>query len=297
MTHHLDDSAFITAFSKDAQPVLTVEDGAIVRIRTIDCYSNNLRADNDPRGAAPGPVNSCNPATGPIFVTGAEQGDTLKVEILDIECDEYATMRVRPGVGFMGDRVTEKTTRCIPVSGNFAELGGVKVPVDPMIGVIGVAPAGEPVDTETPGEHGGNMDMRHIRKGSTLYLPVETSGALFAVGDVHAQMGDGEVGVCGMECPAYVTVRLSVVKGKKEKWPVLFDQGNIYVIASAETLDQAGKLASDAMHDFLRTRVEIDNNELIMLISLVCDLEVCQVVDPLMTARMKLRPNIFNLQF
>ena len=297
MTHHLDDSAFITAFSKDATPVLTVEDGAIVRIRTIDCYSNNLRAENDPRGAAPAPVNSCNPATGPVFVTGAEKGDTLKVEILDIECDEYATMRVRPGVGFMGDRVTEKTTRCIPVKGNFAELGGVKVPVDPMIGVIGVAPAGEPVDTETPGEHGGNMDMRHIRKGSTLYLPVQTSGALFAVGDVHAQMGDGEVGICGMECPAYVTVRLSVVKGRQEIWPVLFDQGNIYVIASAETLDAAGKLSADAMHDFLRARVDMDNNELIMLISLICDMEVCQVVDPLITARMKLRPNVLNVAF
>ena len=67
MTYHLDDSAFITAFSKDAKPVLTAPDGAIVRIRTMDCYSNNLRADNDPRGAAPGPVNSCNPATGPVF--------------------------------------------------------------------------------------------------------------------------------------------------------------------------------------------------------------------------------------
>ena len=297
MTYHLSDSAFITAFSKDHQPVLTVEDGAIVRIRTIDCYSNNLRADNDPRGEAPGPVNSCNPATGPIYVTGAEKGDTLKVEILDIECDEYATMRVRPGVGFMGDRVTEKTTRCIPVKGSFAYLGGVTVPVDPMIGVIGVAPANEPVDTETPGEHGGNMDMRHIRKGSTLYLPVQAPGALFAAGDVHAQMGDGEVGICGMECPAYVTVRLSVVKGKQETWPVLFDQGNIHVIASAKTLDEAGKLAADGMHDFLRTRVEMDNNELIMLISLVCDMEVCQVVDPLITARMKLRPNVLNVQF
>lgn len=297
MTFHLDDSSFITAFSKEAKPILTVPDGATVQIRTKDCYSNGLRAENDPRGEAPCPCNSCNPATGPIYIEGAEKGDTLKCEIIDIECDEYATMRVRPGVGFMGDRVTEKTVRAIPVKGNSAYLAGVTVPVDPMIGVIGVAPAGDPVDTETPGEHGGNMDMRHIRKGSTLYLPVQTAGALFAMGDVHAQMGDGEVGVCGMECAAYVTVRLSVIKNKQETWPVLFDQGNIYTIASAETLDEAGKLSSDAMHDFLKTRVEIDNNELIMLISLICDMEVCQVVDPLITARMKLRPGVLDVKF
>ena len=297
MIYHLDDSAFITAFAKDLTPVLTVPDGAVVRIRTIDCYSNNLRADNDPRGAAPGPVNSCNPATGPVFIEGAEKGDTLKCEILDIECDEYATMRVRPGVGFMGDRVAEKTTRAIRVNGNFASLGGVTVPVDPMIGVIGAAPAGEPVDTETPGAHGGNMDNRLIRKGSTLYLPVQTAGALFAVGDVHAQMGDGEVGVCGMECPAYVTVRLSVVKGRQEQWPVVEEGGSFHTVASAETLDEACKLSSDAMLDFLEKRVDIPNGELIMLLSLICDLEVCQMVDPLLTARMRLRPNILNVRF
>ncbi len=297
MTWQLDDTSIITAFSKDAKPVLTVPDGAIVRIRTMDCYSNNLRAENDPRGAAPGPVNSCNPASGPIYVEGADKGDTLKCEILAIECDEYANMRVRPGVGFMGAHVTEKTTRAIPVRGSYAYLGGVTVPVDPMIGVIGVAPAGEAVDTETPGEHGGNMDMRHIRAGSTLYLPVQAPGALFAVGDVHAQMGDGEVGVCGMECAAYVTVHLSVVKGRQEVWPILEDQGNIYAIASAETLDEAGRLAADAMHEFLRKRVDMDINELIMLESLICDMEVCQVVDPLLTARMKLRPGVLNVKF
>ena len=279
------------------KPVLSVPDGAMVRIRTIDCYNNTVRADDDPRGAAPERKRCSNPAIGPIYIEGAEPGDTLKCEILSIECDEYATMRVRPGVGFMGDLVTEKTVRAIPVKGSFASLAGVAVPVDPMIGVIGVAPAGDPVDNETPGEHGGNMDMRHIRTGSTLYLPVQASGALFALGDVHAQMGDGEVGVCGLECAAYVTVRLSVVKGRQEKWPVLEDQGCFYTIASAQTLDEAGKLAANAMHDFLSARVQIDNNELIMLESLICDLEVAQVVDPLLTARMKLRPNVLNVKF
>ncbi|MBQ2954893.1 MAG: acetamidase/formamidase family protein [Clostridia bacterium] len=298
MTHHLDDASCIFAFSKDNAPVMTVPSGAIVCIRTVDCYNDTLRADNDPRGEAPVKEKSGgNPATGPIFVEGAEPGDTLKCEILSIKCADYGTMRIRPGVGYMGDLVTAKTVRAIPINGSFASLDGVTVPVDPMIGVIGVAPAGDPVDCETPGEHGGNMDTRHIREGSTLYLPVSTEGALFAVGDVHAQMGDGEVGVCGLECAADVTVRLSVIKGRKEEWPVLLDQGCFYTIASAETLDKAGKLAANAMHAFLLSRAGIENNHLIMLESLVCDLEVSQVVDPLITARMKLRPNVLNVEF
>lgn len=295
--YRLDDASFITAFSQDMKPVLSVPDGATVRIRTIDCYSNNLRAEDDPRGPAPAPVNSCNPATGPIFVEGAKAGDTLKCEILDIKCDEYATMRIRPGVGFMGDRVRQPTVRTIPVRDGKATLAGVELPVEPMIGVIGAAPEKGEIDTETPGAHGGNMDNRLIRKGSTLYLPVHAAGALFAVGDVHAQMGDGEVGVCGMECPAYVTVRLSVIRGRQEKWPVLEADGAFYTIASAETLDEACKLSSDAMLDFLKRRTVISNDELIMLQSLICDLEVCQMVDPLLTARMRLRPGVLDVAF
>ena len=167
------------------------------------------------------------------------------------------------------------------------------MPLDPMIGVIGVAPEGEDVDTETPGAHGGNMDTRFIRAGSTLYLPVSCEGALFAVGDVHAKMGDGEMCICGLECAATVTVRFSVLRGRREKWPVLLDRGRFYTIASAQTLDEAARLSADALFDFLLARTRVERNELILLMSLVCHLEISQVVDPLVTARASLDPDIF----
>lgn len=293
----LTDDRFITAFSKDAVPVMSVPDGAVVRIRTKDCYMNNLRAENDPRGAADGPAIGCNPATGPIYIEGSLPGDTLKCEILDIETDSYASMRIRPGMGFMQDRVTEPIVRAVALNRDRATLAGVVFPIEPMIGVIGVAPAGKPIDTETPGAHGGNMDCRRICKGSTLYLPIQTAGGLFAIGDVHAQMGDGEVCVCGLECPAWVTIRFSIVHGRQEKWPVLENKDGLYVVASAQTLDNACKLAADSMLDYLAARTDIDLNELILLMSLACDLEICQVVDPLITARMRLRPNILNAAF
>ena len=212
----LSSERYITAFSKSAAPVLRVSDGATVRIATKDCYMDNLRAENDPRGAAKGPAIGCNPASGPVFIEGARPGDTLKCEILAIDVGDYASMRISNRGGLMADRVTAPIVRCIPLRDGHAELAGVRMPLDPMIGVIGVAPEGEDVDTESPGAHGGNMDTRHIRAGSTLYLPVAAEGALFALGDVHARMGDGEICICGLECPAEVTVRLSVVHGKRE---------------------------------------------------------------------------------
>ena len=290
----LSSERYITAFSKSAAPVLRVSDGATVRIATKDCYMDNLRAENDPRGAAKGPAIGCNPASGPVFIEGARPGDTLKCEILAIDVGDYASMRISNRGGLMADRVTAPIVRCIPLRDSHAELAGVRMPLDPMIGVIGVAPEGEDVDTESPGAHGGNMDTRHIRAGSTLYLPVAAEGALFALGDVHARMGDGEICICGLECPAEVTVRLSVVHGKREKWPMLKDErGRWYAIASATDLDEAAKLSADAMMDFIEKRVAIDHNELILLMSLVCHLEISQVVDPLLTARTSLDPFAF----
>ena len=295
----LSSERYITAFSQNAEPVLRVHDGAAVRIATKDCYMDNLRAVNDPRGAAAGPAIGCNPASGPIFVEGAQPGDTLKCEILSIKTGDYASMRISNRGGLMADRVTAPIVRCIPLKDGFAELAGIKMPLDPMIGVIGVAPEGEDVDTESPGAHGGNMDTRHIRAGSTLYLPVAAEGALFALGDVHARMGDGEICICGLECPAFVTVRLSVIHGKREPWPMLRgEDGRWYAIASAADLDEAAKLSADAMMDFIEKRVSVDHNELILLMSLVCHLEISQVVDPLLTARTSLDPFAFpNLTF
>ena len=290
----LSSERFITAFSKNAEPVLHVADGTTVCIATKDCYMDNLRAANDPRGAAQGPAIGCNPASGPIFVEGAHSGDTLKCEIIAINVGAYASMRISNRGGLMADRVTEPIVRCIPLKDGYAELAGVRMPIDPMIGVIGVAPEGEDVETETPGAHGGNMDTRHIRAGSTLYLPVAAEGALFALGDVHARMGDGEICICGLECPAEVTVRLSIIPGRHETWPMLQDEiGRWYAISSAGDLDAAAKLSADAMMDFVEKRVTIDHNELILLMSLVCHLEISQVVDPLLTARTSLDPFAF----
>ncbi len=294
MLYTLSDRQFVTEIGAENPVALRVPDGAQIQIRTIDCYSNGLRAENDPRGEATVPLNSCNPASGAIYIEDAQPGDTLAVEILSIDTDDYGTMRVAPGMGFMGHRVSERITRAYDLRGGQTSLSGAKIALEPMIGVIGVAPKYGAVPTHTPGAHGGNMDTRYIRQGSTLYLPVQHSGALLSMGDVHAQMGDGEVAICGIECPATIGVRVKVIKGRQEEWPVLLYDGIYRTLCSGQTLDEAARIAADAMLDFLLKRISMDVNELIMLMSLMCDLEISQVVDPLITARMALRPGAFE---
>ncbi len=284
---------YITRFDKNMTPAVRLQSGETLCLETQDCYMDNLRAPHDPRGAAPGQPIGCNPATGPVFVEGAHIGDTLRCDVLSIEVGEYASMRISNRGGVLKERVTEPIVRCIPLQNTQATLAGVAMPLDPMIGVIGVAPAGETVDTETPGAHGGNLDTRHIRAGSTLYLPVHAEGALFALGDVHARMGDGESCICALECSARVTVRLSVIPGRQEPWPILFDQGRWYALASATELSEAVKLSLYALMDFIEKRVSIDHNELILLMSLIAHTEISQLVNPLVTARAALEPFAF----
>lgn len=279
----------IYAFSKDAPPALTIDSGETVRMATLDCYSGALSETGQDwltrRTSVPGP----NPATGPVAVRGARPGDALKAEILSIETAGFGIMNTRPGVGALARALSAQNTRRFPIADGRFDFFGMSLPVAPMIGVIGVAPPGAAIGCDTPGAHGGNMDTRLIAAGSTLYLPVACEGALFALGDVHAQMGDGEVAICGLECAADVTVRLSVLPGRAPAWPVLVTDEQICVLCSAKTLDEAAEIARYALFDFLGPRTALDAEQRVLLLSLMADLAVCQVVDPLVTVRMGLR--------
>ena len=207
-------------------------------------------------------------------------------------------MRLRPRTGAMGDAIEGEQLERFALAGGEAVMFDKTVALDPMIGVIGTAPCGnadgEGIDTCTPGTHGGNMDVRLITAGSTLYLPVNAPGALLSMGDVHALMGDGEVAICGLECSAEVDVRVRLIKGRAFGWPVLRARdGSWHVLASAFTLDEAAKIARYALLDFLAARTACSANQLVMLMSVVGQLQICQVVDPLMTVRMGVPANAF----
>lgn len=270
-------------FNKTHKPVKIVPSGTSVQIVTYDCFENQLQTEEDEITGID--WNRVNPATGPIYVKDALPGDVLKVSIEKLEIGDQGVMVVGPDLGVMGHRLKEMESKMIPIQDGVARFNDISIPLNPMIGVIGVAPEGDGVSCGTPGAHGGNMDNKMIKEGAVLYFPVFAEGALFGLGDFHAAMGDGEVSVSGIEVPGKATVKLEVIKGESLVQPMLENAEVVTQIASAATLDEAVTLATELMVDRVVEKSGMSVSEATMLMSAIGQVEVCQVVDPLLTAR------------
>lgn len=280
----LDDAKTLFSFDKDLEPVLKVPSGETVRIRTKDCFGNQLQGPEDQLSEID--WEAINPATGPIYVEGAVAGGTLKVHIDNIELDAQTSSCTGKDEGVCGDRFSDWATHfCKVEDGKVVWDERLSIPLAPMIGVIGVAPEGEPVNCGTPGKHGGNMDNTAIAAGATLYFPVAVDGALFGCGDMHAVMGDGEVSVSGSEVAGYATVTLTALPELSVPNPLIENDTHFGIIVSAESLDKAAELAVQQMVDLLASRTNESEADLVMLLSLVADVRVCQMVDPEKTVR------------
>ena len=277
------DVGIIYEFNETNQPIATVVSGAMVRVETYDCFKNQINSES--MELTDLDWNQINPATGPIFVEDAKPGDVLKVTIHTIEIDSQGVMLVGPNLGVMGQQIDKMSAKILPIENNKILFNDLQLPINKMIGVIGVAPNGQGVNCGTPGAHGGNMDNKMVTEGATLYFPVAVEGALFGLGDFHAAMGDGEVSVSGVEVAGAATVTLEVIKGQHLVQPMLENEENFTQIASAMTLDEASKMATQLMITRLVERTDMNVSEVTMLMSAVGQLEICQVVDPLVTVR------------
>ncbi|MBY0121139.1 acetamidase/formamidase family protein [Bacillus sp. S/N-304-OC-R1] len=277
------EKGIIYDFNKNHKPVMSVPSGTTLEIETYDCFKDQIESSET--AVTEIDWNQINPATGPIFVEGAMPGDVLKVKIEKLEVGNQGVMVVGPNLGVMGHRIGKMESKIIPIRDGKAIFNEIEIPMNTMIGVIGVAPEGDGVNCGTPGPHGGNMDNKMITEGATLYFPVFVEGALFGLGDFHAAMGDGEISVSGIEVPGKATVTLEVQKGVKLQHPMLENEEVVTQIVSAETLDQAVKLATEEMVDRLVDKTGMPISEVTMLLSAAGQAEICQVVDPLITAR------------
>ena len=276
-----DQSVF--SLSAEAAPVVRIRPGDSLVLDTADCFSDQVQSAE----VAPGAVDweHINPATGPVFVEGAEPGDVLSVLVEHIDVAHRGVMAVSGEFGVLRDRFQGMSFAIIPIEDRFARVAGASIPVRPMIGVIGVAPAGSPVPCGSPGSHGGNMDTRLIGDGATLYLPVFVPGALLAAGDLHAAMGDGEICGTGVEVAGSIKLRVDVRRDVELANPVVETSEVVATIASAETLDEAADRATRDMADLLTLRLGLSAADATMLMSAAGQLQVSQVVDPLKTAR------------
>lgn len=281
----IDTDKVIYKFENGLEPIDTIKDGESITVHTQDCFFQQVQSNDDLVSNID--FGQVNPATGPFFIENAEVGDVLKVEILDIRVDKQGSIVVMPGGGALGDKVSKPLTRIVKVEDGQVDFLGLKKPVDPMIGVIGVSPGADQagVVTGTPGNHGGNMDTTDIRKGATLYFPVREKGAMLALGDCHAIMGDGELCISGLEIQADVDLKVSVIKDTKINWPMIENETEVMVVASEETLDAAVVSAGYEITDFIQSAHNILWEEAYMFNSLYVDYKISQVVNPMKTVR------------
>ncbi|MFY4776355.1 acetamidase/formamidase family protein [Metabacillus sp. RGM 3146] len=277
----------IYAMSAKNEPVLRVSPGTAVLFETCDCFEDQITSADTPFDSLD--WNKINPATGPVYIEGAEPGDLLAVKIEKITIKKQGVMVTGPDLGILGGELKKNSIRMIPILDENAMLSSsLQIPVNKMIGVIGTAPENGEVSCGTPNAHGGNMDCKEIKEGAVLLLPVNVPGALFALGDLHAAMADGEAAVCGVEVAGEVLVKIDVIKEKKLPVPMIVNETHVMTIASKEKLDDAANQAVLNMVDFLDAETGLDRDEAIFLLSLAGDLKICQVVDPNKTARVEL---------
>jgi amidase len=269
----------IWAFGPDLEPVLEVEPGATVRLETNDCFSGQIRSEEDLVTEID--FERVNSATGPIAVRGAEPGDSLVVEILDVSPIEWGVATLIPGYGQLIDKVQAPVTRLFKVEDGWVEMNDrVRFLARPMVGVVGVATESEHLTTGLAGRHGGNLDNHLHGPGARIYFPVRQPGGMFAVGDMHAAMGDGEICFTGVEIAGEVTVRFDVLKGKQATWPVTELEDRWVAHATAEEFPEALELCSEEAARLLVDEWDFTPEDAFIFLSVACDAGIAQACKP-----------------
>lgn len=261
-------------FSADDQPLFHVRPGEPILFKTQDCYTGQVTK----AGSEKVHINydHCNPATGPIWIEGAEPGDILVVDILDIQTADSGVMTVKAGTGPLCDEKIESRVKILPIENGITNFNGIRWQVDPMIGVIGTAPAEGSAPTGRPFPNGGNMDCKQIKKGSRVYLPVQVEGARLGLGDLHASMGDGEVCGTGLEVAGEVLVTTKIIKQTALSWPVVETPDMWYVCACDLDVDKAIQIALLSLRDLMTAAYGWDSTDAFMYLSLRGSVEINQ---------------------
>jgi len=283
MTVRVGSDRCIYAFTSEMSPVARATAGDTILFEAQDALGGQVQSEQDLLENLD--FGRINPASGPVFVEGAAPGDTLVVRVRSIDTADRGAIVTGPGMGVLGDEIASPLSRILPIDDNEVVFEDLRLPARPMIGVIGVAPADGEYPTGTAHRHGGNMDTKEIVAGSTVYLPVRRPGGLLALGDVHAVMGDGEVCVSACECAASVEVEIDLIKSRCPAWPIVEVDGEILILVSLPTIDEALVEATSQAVSVLEAARNLSRGEAYLLASLAVDVRVSQLVDPNKTAK------------
>lgn len=289
-------------FSRNEKPVLTVKSGAVIEVFTEETTDKQLNLHSTVEELATLNPERIHPLTGPVYVEGAEPGDTLAVTLHEIELGDWGFAAIVPRLGFLREEFPEPYLRTFALGKDKKEIqfnDNIRIPLRPFPGVMGVAPdTDERLSTIPPRANGGNMDDPHLVVGTTTYFPVFVKGALFSIGDAHAVQGAGEVSGTAIEAPMRIIYELNLIKGgRKLREPEYETQSTYAVTAFATTLDEAAKKATRYMIDYLVAEHGLSRYDAYMLCSLAGDLRIAEVVDlPHMLVTMHMSKQVLGMQ-
>lgn len=278
-THRLTRDRVIWEFGPGLEPVLEVDPGEAVTFETNDCFSGQIQSEDDL--VTDIDLSRINSATGPVAVRGAMPGDSLIAEILDVRPVSWGVATLIPGFGQLIDQVQAPLTRRFEVTdGEIRMNEKVRFPVRPMVGVVGVATDGETLTNGFAGRHGGNLDDHLHGPGARIFFPVRQPGAMFAVGDMHASMGDGEICFTGVEIAGEVDIRFDLLKGQQATWPVTELHDRWVPHATADTFEEALGLVCEEASRLLVDQWGFTVEDAFIFLSVACDLGVAQACKP-----------------
>lgn len=279
-------------FSPYLEPAVAVRPGDEVVAYTEDAFESRIKTVEDLPSKALATAKFLNPQTGPIYVEGAEPGDTLAIKIHTIEFTrDYAISCFIP---YFGGLTSTPTTRTLqePLEEkvwvwNLVDDGKylynkeikVKIPVQPFFGTLAVAPDLEAISALTPGPFGGNMDVPDVKAGNTIYLPVYNQGALVYLGDCHAAQGQGEL--CGVACEitGKATLSFDIIKNHSIDWPRIESPEKIMTVGSAKPMEDAARIAYAELVMWLSNEYGFTVPEAYQLLTQVGGLYVGNMVD------------------
>jgi amidase len=269
----------VWAFGPDIEPVVEVDPGAVVKFETNDCFTGQIRTEDDLVTEID--FNRINSATGPVAVRGAEPGDSLIVELLEVKPIDWGVATLIPGYGQLDKQVQAPVTKVFKVRDGWIEMDErIRFRARPMVGVVGVATESETLTNALPGQHGGNLDNHLHGPGARIYFPVRQPGGLFAVGDMHASMGDAEICGTGVEIAGEVTVRFDLLKGKQGKWPVTELPQSWVVHGTAFEFMDAMQLACEEAARMLVDEWRMTMEGAFIFLSVACDVGIAQACKP-----------------
>ena len=271
------------------EPAITVDPGEDLMVETWDAFEG-IR---DPEVLEEKSLKG--PATGPIYVNGAETGDALRIEFVSISPKENPAHMIMPGRGFLEAEFTEAYPTVMSIDGDHLVLpSGVRLRLRPSMGLVATTPTYPQETASDSGPYGGDIDMKELVEGSVLYLPVFVPGGLLALGDCHAVVGDGAVAGTGAECSADTHIRITVEKGMNLSGPRAVTPEHYVVLSYGDDLGPAMKQAVREMVDFLVTEKGMEPYDAYTLCSLAGDVRVSRTFRPISPVKMMLSRQVLD---